>query len=761
MSTIAELPHCVIVPVVVRFLFFQKNIRSPYEKKSERVDEMNRNLLTNNALSLWNNETKNIRLALDLTSEVTVTDPDGNIIYANDKFCELSKYSRDELIGKNHRIIKSGHHSDEVYKELWDTISQGKIWHNEIKNKAKDGSFYWADSTIVPFLDENGIPYQYVAIRHDITRKKEYEEAIRKLELENRITNLPNNKSLEKRLNILCQNRSKKFALIFFSINQFKYITDHYGFYSGDKILIEMAKLLSTITEGKQYFISHYNNEEFIILLHDSHLVRGATQLADDIFTLFEKPVYLNEQPLYISGSIGISFFPTDGLDGETLIQKAGLALHSGKNHGINQYHLFNNIMDVESFKTFNLQNDLRKAMENEEFFIEYQPKVDTMTHKIISAEALVRWDHPKWGVVPPNEFIHLAETSGIISTLGDWILKRVCLQINEWKKKGLNEIPIAVNFSPMQISERNITDRVIRIIQETGVNPHYLELEITENGILQNYQDIMMKMMKLRKEGISFSIDDFGTGYSSLKTLNQLQFDFVKIDRSFIKDLTKHEGSLQITKTIIQLAHLLNIKVIAEGVETSEQLEILKKLECDFIQGYYFSRPVNSDDFETLLAKGIATHNIHSESDQQSYLNRRKYFRILFKYPLEGTLTVHVFNSKPVQIGSSSILIEDIGPGGLCFVTTIKFPLNKGLILGIGTTILGQTLTLQGHNVWCRETDEGLYQYGFEFEIQEKERSHLLSLLNQLQVQYKKDVFIPSCSFIKLTDTAEYFNFA
>ena len=696
--------------------------------------------------------------ALDQTAEVTITDTKGVITYANDKFCQLSKYSREELIGQDHRIIKSGYHSPEVYQELWETISQGEIWHNEIKNKAKDGSFYWADSTIVPFLNEQGVPYQYIAIRKDITAKKESEEIIRKLAYEDVLTNLPNRRSLEIELEKACHSKEEKFAVLLIGLDDFKLINDHYGFKTGNKVLIEVSKRLVNLLKNKKSFISHISGDEFVILLKGIDHIDEATLLAEKILQTINKPIHIKDNLLYITTSIGISSFPTDGNDSATLIEKADIALNEGKLKGKNQYHLFTNLMDVASFKKFHLQNDIRKAMENEEFFIEYQPKIETSSHQVIGAEALVRWEHSKWGTVPPNEFISIAEKSGVIIKLGEWILRNVCEQIKEWNQKGLRQVPIAVNFSPIQFSDEKMTDTVLQILDDTGINPKWLEIEITENVILDNNDDVMKKMTILKNKGISFSIDDFGTGYSSLKTLNQLPFDLLKIDRSFIKDLHYNEGSLKITKTIIQLAHLLDLKVVAEGVDDTKQLSILDEQNCDYIQGYLFSKPIHPIEFEKL----ILNEKISQTSEQkinQSFVNKRKYFRISFIYPLLGTMTVQYLNNKHVNIGSSSILIENIGPGGLCYESQIKFPLNKDFVLGITTTILDHSLSFQGRNVWCKEVDNGLYQYGFEFTMEESERTDLVKLLNQLQVKYKKELLLPNGNFIQIENKAIFFH--
>ncbi|WP_071394611.1 EAL domain-containing protein [Bacillus tuaregi] len=695
--------------------------------------------------------------ALHLTSEVTITDSEGTILYANNKFCELSKYSLEELIGQNHRIIKSGYHDDEVYKAMWETITQGKVWHGEIKNKSKDGSFYWADSTIVPLLDENGTPYQFIAIRKDITKKKEYEETLYELNFHHPLTHLPNGRSIELQLDKLCQKQGD-FAVLNIGIDFFKYINNHYGFQTGNQVLIEVSNRLKTIRQTTENIVSHFSGDEFIIVLRDLQNISQAIELAERILQIINTPILLQEESLSVTASIGISLFPTDGKNGVDLIEKAGIALAKGKAIRKNHYHLFQNLMDVESYKKLNLQNDIQTALENNEFFIQYQPKFNT-SQKVIGAEALVRWEHPKWGTVSPNEFITIAEETGLIIRLGEWILRSVCYQMMEWKQKGLHLVPISVNFSPIQFSDEKITDFIFDLLKETKVNPKLLDFEITENIIFDSYEDVLQKMVILKQKGIRFSIDDFGTGYSSLKTLKQLNFDQLKIDRSFIKDIQSSADSLQITKATIQLAHQLDMKVVAEGVENKKQFDILQEHHCDYIQGYYLSKPLLAKDFEALITHGKLGRADTFLSLKKTVPNRRQFFRILFKYPLLGSLTIHYLHDKHVSIGSSSILIEDIGAGGLCYVSNIKFPINKEIILGITTTLFEKDLSLQGKNVWCKSLDDGLFQYGFKFNPEEFEKYGMVPLMDQLKLEYNKELLLPDCSFIKITDRAQFFH--
>ena len=591
-----------------------------------------------------------------------------------------------------------------------------------------------------------------------ITAKKENEEIIRKLAFEDILTELPNIRSLETHLNKLCQNKENKFPVLLIGLDHFKSINDHYGVKTGNRVLIEVSKRLARMAKEQSGFIFRCNGDEFCILLEGIKSINQVTHVAEQILEIVNRPIQIKNQILYITATIGISCFPVDGDKGGTLFEKADLALNKGRTSGKNRYYLFTNVMDIESFKYFTLRHDLNIAMKQEEFFMQYQPKVDLNTNQVIGAEALVRWEHPKWGTVPPMEFISIAEDTGMIIMLGEWILNQVCMQMHEWDQKGLRKIPISVNFSPLQFLDPSINDMILTILNKSDVDPSYLDIEITENFIFENYDEVIKKMTFLRKKGISFSIDDFGTGYSSLKTLKELQFDYLKIDRSFIKDLHYSEESLQITKAMIQLAHTLEMKVVAEGTDDNRQIAILKEQKCDYIQGYSFSEPVHAQEFEKFLQNDSCDSEVDHKKRIKENINRRKYFRILFKYPLLGSLTVQVFNNKPVQIGSSSILIEDLGAGGLCYQSNINFPLNKGFILGIDTTILGQTLSFIGRNVWCKEIDNHLYQYGFEFDMEESERTRILPLLNQLQVKYRKDMLLPDCSFIKLTDTAQFF---
>lgn len=418
------------------------------------------------------------------------------------------------------------------------------------------------------------------------------------------LTGLPNRRMLTDQLTSIIHRAkitNKPVGILFIDLDRFKYVNDSLGHLMGDRILQEVAKRLSsTVQEGG--FVARAGGDEFIILLPNTDR-EGALEVAETILNSFKSPFLINQYEFYITTSIGLAVFPYDGDDSNTIIKNADAALYRAKEQGKNKYKVFHSGMNIQSYRTFLMQNDLRKAIERNEFSLVYQPRVQIESGKVVSAEALLRWNHPEWGPVSPNEFIPIAEEVGLVLELDEWVLRSVCQQMNRWKEKGLNPIRISINFSAQHFVQRNLIEQIQTILNEYRIDPQQIEIEITESSILGNEAIVSQTLASIRQLGIMISLDDYGTGYSSLNYLKKFSFDTIKIDHSFIQDLANNENhSRVIVKSIIWLARQLNMKVIAEGVERIDQLKLLTEFQCDEVQGYIYSKPLIPEDFTRFL---------------------------------------------------------------------------------------------------------------------------------------------------------------
>ncbi|RAS78144.1 sensor domain-containing protein [Priestia endophytica] len=556
---------------------------------------------TLNELSAKNAELKSMKYALDQSSIVGITDAKGTITYVNDTFCKISKYSREELIGKNHNILNSHYHPREFFVDMWRTITQKKVWKGEIKNKAKDGSYYWVDTTIVPFLNGQGKPYEYVSIRTDITPQKKAQEEIYHLAYYDLLTGILNRNGLYKSLEKLLKNADEEVAFLFLDLDRFKSVNDTFGHKTGDELLRAVAERMSKLVE-RDHIISRYAGDEFIIVLRKSSQ-EEAVEIAQKIINSFSIPFILSDEEIYTTFSIGISLYPSDGASKETVIKNADNALYLAKKKGKNNYQLFTNKLKEQNKRKSMLEKDLRKAIKCEELHLNYQPQFDLETKKIVGLEALLRWNHPTYGPISPGEFIPLAEETNLILPLGKWVLEQACQQNKKWQDEGYEPFRIAVNVSVKQLQQFDFVSSVSQILQKTGLNPKYLELEITES-ILQDLACLKHSIKKLRALGVSIAIDDFGTGYSSLSVLYQLPINSLKIDQSFVRNLNSTNRTSAIIKTIIDMGRNLDFYVVAEGIEYEEQASFLCKNHCHIGQGYYFSHPLSSHEVQKMLVK-------------------------------------------------------------------------------------------------------------------------------------------------------------
>ncbi len=551
---------------------------------------------------------------------ILITDAQTRIQRVNRAFCATTGYGEEELLGQTPHVFKSGQHDEVFYQNFWHTLNSKGVWQGEIWNRRKNGEIYPTWQTITSVRDERGKVEQYISIFSDISEHKEAEERIRNLAYYDSLTGLPNRQLFTDRMQraiVRAERNGDKVALLYLDLDRFKHVNDSLGHPVGDALIQQVAKRLQACVRAEDT-VARLGGDEFTLILEEIGDSNQAALVAEKILHSFRQPFPVAGHQLHASASIGICLYPEHGNSVDELVQFGDVSMYHAKERGGNQYDFYLPEMTTRAREWVRLEGDLSQALERGQLELHYQPQVDQGSGKVFGAEALLRWNHPSFGVVSPLKFIPMAEATGMIHPIGRWVISEACRQLRDWLQQGMQLHTISVNVSGQQLQQEGFVEFVAQQLQEYGLRPDQLELEITESYLMHHHAEGVLS--DLQELGVRMAIDDFGTGYSSLSRLKFLPMRKLKIDRSFVRDIVSDHNDEAIAKAIIAMSDSLQLEVLAEGVEEAEQLESLARFGCCQIQGYYFSRPLTVGDFEkwydTFEEEGGAVRNCSSANE-------------------------------------------------------------------------------------------------------------------------------------------------
>lgn len=536
---------------------------------------------------------------------VVITDRTGAIQYVNPAFTGTSGYRADEVLGKMPRILKSGETSPEEYAAMWLRLASGESWSGEFHNKRKDGSLYWEEAVISPVKDAQGIVTHFIAVKQDITARREAEARARFLAFHDTLTELPNRVVARDKMNEAMQKAdctNGKAALFFIDVDNLKRVNDSLGHSTGDRLLQSLVRRLkSCMREGD--LLSRVSGDEFLLIvpsIQKPEIVEGiALRIQESLAT----PLDVDGFELSTTVSIGAAIYPDDGVSFEQLYRRSDLAMYSAKKEGRDTFCIYAKSMETNAHEYLETVNGLRRALEREEFVLYYQPQIHLETGEVRGVEALIRWERPGHGLVPPGKFITVAEDSGLIIEIGNWVIREVCRQAAEWRHNGIPRLQISFNLSAVQLRRGGLENVIASALRESQVEPELLELELTETALVHDRADVAAYLKLLRGVGIRIALDDFGTGYSNFTYLRHFDLNRLKIDQSFVRNITStNKGDIAIVRSIVQLARNFGLETVAEGVETDEAMKVVRRAGCDYAQGFLLAMPMPAKEVQSFI---------------------------------------------------------------------------------------------------------------------------------------------------------------
>lgn len=565
----------------------------------------NHNILNKHFNQFFSDPDNIVQLFNHSNDGLIITDYKNRIIMANPAFLTMTGYDFHEIYMRNPRILKSGRTRRHVFADMWQSLLKKGTWTGEVINRRKNREIYYSYVTITYIKKEREEDSYFIAISRDVTDRRKATEQIRYLAHHDTLTDLPNRTLFMKLASEHMKEADKvnqRMAVLFIDLDRFKLINDTLGHYCGDIVLKEISQRLHDIF-GKNSVISRFGGDEFTVLLPDGSTEKKVKEYLYSFFNnLKNYPILLNNKEYFLTASVGVSFYPDHGDNPEKLVQTADTAMYRSKDESTNNFQFYTHSMKEGAYKQLLLSNQLQKALAEDQFVLYYQLQMDLKSEIPYGMEALIRWNHPTKGILPPSEFIFEAEEIGLMDEIDNWVMKEAMKQMKKWHDFGYDHLSISVNISKKQFEQRDFVKRVQESLRETGIKPELVCLEITENFALNSATAAVQKLKALKKLGVQIALDDFGTGYSSLSQLVQFPIDILKIDQGFVKTSNGKDKNAALIKTIIQISRQLDFAVVCEGVETETQLKFIKAEGCDVAQGYWYEKPVPAEQIEILL---------------------------------------------------------------------------------------------------------------------------------------------------------------